>query len=69
MPQTGFTAIVNKLHIRAMRATATAEVQAGQSDAQFFHVYRREASGSLTFVERKLSFDSALEFCLKPTLH
>ncbi|MBP0624753.1 hypothetical protein [Cupriavidus consociatus] len=70
MPQKGFTAIVNRLHIHAMRSTATSEVQAGQSDAQFFHVYRREASGNMTLVERNLSFDSALDYCLAPaTLH
>lgn len=67
MPQKGFTAIVNKLHIHAMRRTLTREVQANQSEAQFNHVYRREASGDLTLVEKDLSFDSAMDFCLSPT--
>ena len=69
MPQKGFTAIVNRLHIQAMRATSTTDVQAGQSEAQFYDVYRRDQSGSLTCLDRKLSFDSAVEFCLTPTLH
>ncbi|WP_316157472.1 hypothetical protein [Cupriavidus sp. BIC8F] len=69
MPQKGFTAIINKLHIQAMRATAATEVQAGQSEAEFFDVYRREPSGSFTFLGRKFSFDSALDYCLAPTLH
>ncbi|MGX6566054.1 hypothetical protein [Cupriavidus necator] len=69
MPQKGFTAIVNKLHIHAMRTMATTEVHAGQSEAQFFDVYRREPSGSLTFLDRRFSFDSALDYCLTPTLH
>jgi len=64
MPQKGFSAIVNKLHIHAMRSTASREVQAGQSDAQFFHVYRRAPSGELMLIERKLSFDSAFEYCV-----
>ena len=67
MPQKGFTAIVNKLHIHAMRRTLTRDVQASQSEAQFFHVYRREATGDLTLVEKGLSFDSAMDYCLTPT--
>nr|WP_315597951.1 hypothetical protein [uncultured Cupriavidus sp.] len=67
MPQKGFTAIVNKLHIQAMRRTLSRDVQANQSEAQFFHVYRREASGDLTLVEQGLSFDSAMDYCLSPT--
>ncbi|SPK77439.1 conserved protein of unknown function (plasmid) [Cupriavidus taiwanensis] len=69
MPQKGFTAIVNKLHIHAMRSAAATDVNAGQSEAQFFDVYRREPSGSMTFLDRLLSFDSALDYCLAPTLH
>ncbi len=69
MLQKGFTAIVNKLHIHAMRNTSTMEVQARQSEAQFFDVYRREPSGSMTFLDRRFSFDSALEYCLAPTFH
>jgi len=38
MPQKGFIAIVNKLHIQAMRRTLTRDVQANQSEAQFFDV-------------------------------
>lgn len=68
MPQKGFTAIVNKLHIHAMRIAEAAEVQACKSDAQFYHVYRREPSGELVLIERKLSFESAFDYCL-PTLH
>lgn len=64
MPQKGFTAIVNKLQIHAMRQTAICDVPAFQSEAQFFHVYRKESSGSLTLVERNLSFDSAADYCL-----
>ncbi|MEN7527661.1 MULTISPECIES: hypothetical protein [unclassified Cupriavidus] len=67
MPQKGFTAIVNKLHIQAMRRTLTRDVQANQSDAQFFDVYRREPSGDMTLVEKGLSFDSAMDYCLTPT--
>ena len=67
MPQKGFTAIVNKLHIQAMRRTLTRDVQANQSEAQFFHVYRREASGDLTLVEKGLSFDLAMDYCLTST--
>ncbi|WP_165971612.1 hypothetical protein [Cupriavidus sp. L7L] len=40
MPQKGFTVIVNKLHIHAMRSTRNRDVQARQSEAQFFHIYR-----------------------------
>uniref|UniRef100_UPI003F499323 hypothetical protein n=1 Tax=Cupriavidus taiwanensis TaxID=164546 RepID=UPI003F499323 len=69
MPQKGFTVIVNKLHIHAMRSAAATEVKAGQSEAQFFDVYRREPSGSMTFLDRMPSFDSALDYCLAPTLH
>lgn len=69
MPHKGFTAIVNKLHIHAKRASDTAEIHAGQSEAQFFDVYRRGPAGTLTFLDRKHSFDSALDFCLAPTLH
>ncbi|KAF7961877.1 hypothetical protein AWV80_28330 [Cupriavidus sp. UYMU48A] len=67
MPQKGFTAIVNKLHIHAMRTAAAHDVQAGQSEAQFFHVYRRERTGELIFLERKGSFDSAFDYCITPT--
>lgn len=66
MLQQGFTAIVNRMHIRAMRATAIDDVQAGMSDAQFFDVYRRTQSGKLVFLERKRSFDSAFEYCIAP---
>jgi hypothetical protein len=66
MLQQGFTTIVNRLHIRAMRATAMADVQAGKSEAQFFDVYRRTHSGTLVFLERKRSFDSAFEYCIAP---
>ncbi|CAG2159715.1 hypothetical protein [Cupriavidus numazuensis] len=70
MPHKGFTAIVNKLHIHAMRTAATRDVQAGQSEAQFFHVYRREQSGELVLLERTGSFDSAFDYCITtPTLH
>ncbi|MBY4898667.1 hypothetical protein [Cupriavidus sp. AU9028] len=69
MPQKGFTAIVNKLHIRAKRVSNTEDVSAGQSEAQFFDVYQRGPSGNLMFLDRKDSFDSALDFCLAPTLH
>ncbi|MFS8979227.1 hypothetical protein PO002_32875 [Cupriavidus necator] len=68
MPQKGFTMIVNKLHIHAMRSTTNRDVQARQSEAQFFHIYRRDESGRMVFVERSLSLDSALDYCL-PTLH
>ncbi|QEZ48845.1 hypothetical protein [Cupriavidus oxalaticus] len=68
MPQKGFTLIVNKLHIHAMRSTPTRDVQARQSEAQFIHIYRRDGSGRMVFVERSLSLDSALDYCL-PTLH
>nr|WP_315591837.1 hypothetical protein [uncultured Cupriavidus sp.] len=70
MPQRGFTAIVNKLHIQAMRSTPTRDIHAIQSEAQFFHVYRKETSGDLTLLEGNLSFDSAADFCLAHgTLH
>jgi len=70
MPQKGFTAIVNKLQIHAMRRTGTSDVPAIQSEAQFFHVYRREPSRDLTLVKGNLSFDSAADFCLSHgTLH
>jgi len=70
MPQKGFTAIVNKLHIQAMRSTPTRDVHAHKSEAQFFHVYRKESSGDMTLLERNLSFDSAADFCLaQGTLH
>lgn len=70
MPQKGFTMIVNKLHIQAMRSTATQDVQAWKSEAQFFHVYRKDASNSFTLVEGNLSYESAVDFCLAPgTLH
>lgn len=70
MPQKGFTMIVNRLHIQAMRSTATHDVQAWKSDAQFFHVYRKDGRDSYTLLERNLSFDSAVDFCLSPrTLH
>ncbi|WP_454056662.1 hypothetical protein [Cupriavidus sp. Marseille-Q8015] len=59
MPQKGFTAIINKLQIHAMRRTGSSDVPAIQSEAQFFHVYRR---GQL--VKGNLSFDSAADFCL-----
>ncbi|MBF6989368.1 hypothetical protein IPF36_16705 [Cupriavidus sp. IK-TO18] len=68
MPQKGFTMIVNKLHIHAMRSTPNRDVQAGQSEAQFFHIYRRDDAGRMVLVERSLSLDSAFDFCL-PTLH
>ncbi|WP_235845020.1 hypothetical protein [Cupriavidus agavae] len=62
--------IVNKLHIHAMRSTATQDVQAWKSEAQFFHVYRKDEGNSLTLLERNLSYDSAVDFCLAPaTLH
>ncbi len=64
MPRKGFTAIVNKLHIQAMRTTPTRDVHANKSEAQFFHVYRKESSGDLTLVEGNLSFDSAADLCL-----
>lgn len=64
MPQKGFTAIINKLHIHAMRRTAICDVPAIKSEAQFFHVYRREQSGDFTLIEGHLSFDSAADFCL-----
>ncbi|CAG9186013.1 hypothetical protein [Cupriavidus pampae] len=68
--QKGFTAIVNKLHIHAMRRTATSDVHVPKSEAQFFHVYRREQSRDLTLVKGNLSFDSAADFCLAHgTLH
>lgn len=69
MPHKGFTAIVNKLHIHAKRVSNTDDVGAGQSEAQFFDVYRRGPAGNLTFLNRMHSFDSALDFCLSPTLH
>lgn len=70
MPQKGFTMIVNKLHIHAMRSTPTQDVQAWKSDAQFFHVYRKDGRDSLTLLERNLSYESAVDFCLAPgTLH
>lgn len=67
MPQKGFTAIVNGLHIYAMRRTLNHDVQALQSEAQFYHVYRRVGRHGLTLVEKNLSFDSAMDFCLAPT--
>ncbi|AZG17073.1 hypothetical protein [Cupriavidus pauculus] len=70
MPQKGFTAIVNGLHIHAMRRTSTHDVQALQSEAQFYHVYRRDGRDGLTLLEKSLSFDSAMDYCLAPrTLH
>ncbi|WP_066733004.1 hypothetical protein [Cupriavidus sp. D384] len=70
MPQKGFTVIVNKLHIHAMRSTANQDVQAWKSDAQFFHVYRKVGRDTFTLLESNLSFDSAVDFCLAPcTLH
>ena len=70
MLQKGFIAIVNKLQIHAMHIAGDGEVQANQSDAQFFHVYRKEPSGDLTLVERQLPFDTAFDLCLTPaTLH
>ncbi|AOY97724.1 hypothetical protein BKK79_38030 (plasmid) [Cupriavidus sp. USMAA2-4] len=59
----GFTAIVNKLHIHAMRSAGARVIEAGQSDAQFFEVYRRGPSGVLLFLQREASFDAAFEFC------
>lgn len=70
MPQKGFTAIVNGLHIHAMRRTQSHDVQAIQSEAQFFHVYRRDGRDTLTLLEKNLSFDSAMDYCLTPsTVH
>jgi len=70
MPQKGFTAIVNRRHIHAMRSTAAHEMQAGKSDAQYYNVYSRAPSGELVFERREGSFDSAFEFCVAPpTLH
>lgn len=68
MPQKGFTMIVNRLHIHAMRSTPSRDVQAGQSDAQFYDIYRRDGSGGLVLVERSQSLDSAFDYCL-PTVH
>lgn len=68
MPQKGFTMIVNRLHIHAMRSTPTRDVEAGQSDAQFYDIYRRNTSGDMVLVERSGSLDSAFDFCL-PTVH
>lgn len=68
MPQKGFTLVVNKLHIQAMRSTPTRDVHAGQSDAQFFAIYRRDLKGGFVLVERSTSLDSAFDFCM-PTLH
>ncbi|SDD57781.1 hypothetical protein SAMN05216345_111115 [Cupriavidus sp. YR651] len=71
MLQKGFTAIVNKMHIQAMRSTSSYDVMAGQSDAQFFDVFRRGTSGQLVLVKRERSFDSAFEYCvnLNSVLH
>lgn len=68
MPQKGFTMIVNRLHIHAMRSTPTRDVEAGQSDAQFYDIYRRDTSCDMVLVERSRSLDSAFDFCL-PTVH
>lgn len=60
----GFTAIVGKLHIHAMRSIASREMIASQSDAQWFHVYRRTSAG-LEFEQREKDFDSAFDYCLR----
>ncbi len=60
----GFTAIVGKLHIHAMRSVASREMLASQSDAQWFHVYRRTSAG-LELEQREKDFDSALDYCLR----
>lgn len=60
----GFTAIVNKLHIHAMRSAGARVIEAGQSDAQFFEIYRRDSSGAMLFQQREASFDSAFDYCL-----
>jgi len=64
MPLRGFTAIVGRLHIYAMRSIASREMIASQSDAQWFHVYRRTPTG-LRLEQKKKDFDSALDYCLR----
>ncbi len=68
----GFSVIVGRLQIRAMRELASGTVPACQSDAETYHVYRRNADGSTQLQHTEVDFDAAFTYCAgrqQPTLH
>lgn len=66
----GFTVIVGRLAIHAMRRTPSGEVQANQSDAQSFHVYMRGPGGAQELQRTEEDFDAAFAFCVqRPAVH
>lgn len=59
----GFNVIVGRLQIRAMRQLPSGTVPACQSDAESYHVYRRNADGSTQLQYTDADFDSAFTCC------
>ncbi|MCK4118377.1 hypothetical protein ACI2UK_13830 [Ralstonia nicotianae] len=64
MSAKGVTEVVGKLHIHAMRWVSSREVPAGESEAQSYHVYLRNASGVFELQRKDCDFDAVFDYCL-----
>lgn len=68
MLQNGFVVVVGPMEIRAMRSTPAGLVQAQQSNADSYQVFRRRADRSAELRRTESSFDSAFFYAMRSAI-